>query len=207
MGAARTVPRIDSLIIVKFAALLLLNSPDQKYLKLSLTPKHCWYDPVMHLLYRPIWMARPNVWCHGRNSTRQRNFCRVSDHHTEWNWYQATWNSAKWLKWITMSVALLTLCGLRSHITICMCIYLNNFCEIFNLQNVAFKQILNFEGYSDLVWMGGGGCAAQASKSIPIFKDHFGRKKVPICTRHFSWNTGPFLKILEKMDSCLGISL
>ena len=29
-------------------------------------------------------------------------------------------------------------------------------------------------GYSDLVWMGG--CAAQTSKTILIYKDQFGRK-------------------------------
>ena len=37
------------------------------------------------------------------------------------------------------------------------------------------------------------GCAAQASKPLPIFKVHFGRKRVPI-VKDFSWKIGPFFK-------------
>ena len=42
------------------------------------------------------------------------------------------------------------------------------------------------------IWVGQG-CAARASKLLPIFKGDFGRKGYPFF-KDFSWNIGPFFK-------------
>ena len=62
------------------------------------------------------------------------------------------------------------------------------------------------------IWFGRG-CAARASKPIPMFRGHFGRKRVPM-SRDISRNIGPFgcsiwqtpenFGIFWKTDPCLG---